>query len=565
MIPTAQFDQATLAVWTTTGAFFDSEAQIADAAIRVAMRGESPVDLLTAIPENDPHRLRLLWLVSAVWHEKRHFFDTFLTTYGARRFRNLFNLAANFAPVGAHAEDRGEPIWFPVEVYDSPVHRKILGIADPPPNVQISARSAKRTKRLDGELDAFQENGGRVVYLGGEAQLEGLAQVSQLNCIEQAFGRGAVAAVSEAMVHPMDLGGPYRSIEVLAGMLGCTREKKGQVELNPNLAAALFATALCGRFLGTGSTPPEDLVSPWPRLARMLEALGPSPGRFDMSEQAAADLVDGVARRLWGRTALDEIAADTDEMEKQITLEKAPWLDRGGLWGAFRDYISLRRDMLGAARNVGPAALLPGTFAVGWRDRLLPFHVVATPVGDGEDASGEVVFGARFAPRPGFPSLVTWGRLQDTPARESKKTFGLSDHEAWKQMLTFHGPIAMLMLNGRNNRRMVPPEIESALATLRQEGIKVAFHPRFEWPATRSTAERSKEALALAAFTSRSHFVCDITGDTIEAADAAVITAWEFRRSKLIDRFREEAGLIAQFRLATDWSDWIVRRDLLSD
>jgi len=46
--------------------------------------------LLAEFPHGHPQRARLMWLVSSIWHEKRHFFDTCLTNYGARRFRDLF-------------------------------------------------------------------------------------------------------------------------------------------------------------------------------------------------------------------------------------------------------------------------------------------------------------------------------------------------------------------------------------------------------------------------------------------------------------------------------------------
>src|SRR5262245_43323392 len=116
MIPTVQFDPATLAVWTTTGTLPQDLAEFTAAAMAASARGEDPLRAIAGLPETHPFRRRALWLASCVWHEKRHFFDVCLTNYGARRFRDLFQLAANFAPLVADAIRRGDPVWFPVEI-----------------------------------------------------------------------------------------------------------------------------------------------------------------------------------------------------------------------------------------------------------------------------------------------------------------------------------------------------------------------------------------------------------------------------------------------------------------
>jgi hypothetical protein len=95
-------------------------------------------------------------------------------------------------------------------------------------------------------------------------------------------------------------------------------------------------------------------------------------------------------------------------------------------------------------------------------------------------------------------------------------------------------------------------------------GVPVRFHPKFQWPEERDYEERVAEAMALAEFSGRTSFICDITGQTIQPAEAAVVTPWEFRRSHLLELFRRnQEDIIAELILASDWSDWIVRRDLL--
>jgi hypothetical protein len=565
MIPTAYFDPVTLTIWTTTGALLEPAATIATAAVRAAARGDDPSEALADVPKGDPLRARMLWFASSIWHEKRHYLDTCLTNYGARRFRDLFNLACNFAPLLAEAKSRGEPVWFPVDVYGCPVQRSRLGIAEPAPNIIESARLARTMKRFMTQIDAVVGSSDRVIHLGGEAQMEGLAQTSQIMSIEHCFGVDDSLAVTAEYVHRLPREGPYRAIEAVSGALGCSKDEGGMVVINPGLAAALFVTALCGRFYGSGPQPASDLVAPWQRLARMIVELG-KVGRYDMPDDEAAALVDGIARRLWGRTAFEEIAADIDAMEAKVDLEASPWLAAEGLSEVFADFLALRRQLLSAAQSAGLASLLPRAFPIAWRDRLLPWHVVATPGGSGVDDDGRVVFGANVNVPAGLerivPARVVWGRLYSASSAASGTGFAPSADAAWLHMLERHGPRALLMLNGRRHRRMIPPELERPIAEIEQLNIPVRFHPRFEWPEQRDQKTRVVEAIVLADFSGRESFVCDITGDEIEPEAAAVLTPWEFRHSALLPRFRQ-GGIFHEIQLVRDWSDWIVRKDLL--
>jgi hypothetical protein len=146
--------------------------------------------------------------------------------------------------------------------------------------------------------------------------MEGLAQASQLSVMSERIAPDELRGIIEEHIQTLPQTGPYRSMELVAATLGCSKEvKKDLVVVEPGLASALFVTALCGRFFGSGHTPPDDLLAPWARLARLLEALGPRPGRFGMSDEESWSLVDGAAKRLWGRTALDEIQEDIEGME----------------------------------------------------------------------------------------------------------------------------------------------------------------------------------------------------------------------------------------------------------
>jgi hypothetical protein len=565
MIPPAQFDPATLTIWTTNSMVAAEEWDVAAEIMRMAASGDDLAAVLGNGPDENPVRTRLLWLASSVWHEKRHYFDTCLTTYGARRFRNLFNLAANVGPLLVEAKERGDPVWFPVEVYSYPPGlRKLFGIPDPPANILQSANLARSMKSFTSQLDAAPESGDVAIELGGGSQMEGLAQVSQSHSVEYFFGLDDLTAISRTYIHKLPRTGPYRAIETVAGALGCWQQVGESVAVNTALAAALFVTALCGRYFGAGKQPDEDLVAPWPRLARMMEALGPQPGRFEMNDDEAVEMVDKIARQLWGRTAFEEISSDIDLMEEGVKLSDAPWITEGGLYDSYVDFIALRRRLLAEARQLGPASLLPRAFPEKWLNRLQPWHVEATPDGSGA-VDDSVVFGVTLnlpAELKGYlASQVTWGRLYAQPD-DLAGEFAPHHREPWLQMLERQGPLALLMLNGRRHRRMIAPELERPLKEIEGLGIAVRFHPRFEWPENRDQETRASEAIALAEFSDRKTFTCDVTGDQIEPAMAAVLTPWEFRNSKLHARVLE-GGIMNQIQMVTNWADWRVRRDLL--
>jgi hypothetical protein len=373
-----------------------------------------------------------------------------------------------------------------------------------------------------------------------------------------------VAIVAEN-VHRLPPEGPYRAIETVAGMLGCFQETAaGNIVADVGLASALFVTALSGRFMGVGGDVEPHLVSPLTRLSHLIEALGPSSGKFGMPDEAAWELVDKAARRIWGRTAIEEIEADIDRMEDAgASVVSQTWTTKSGLTDAWVDFVLLRRRLLTEVRAAGSASLLPRAFSHLWLDRLLPWHVVAAPAGDSSENGAPVVFGRRFEQPPGREHLVAWGRLHEAPVERAAAGFAPRNRVAWLQMLQQHAPRARLMLNGRRHRLMVPPELEGQIDAIAEMGVVVKFVPSFEYPEDRDRAARAAEALMLADWSQRKTFLCDVTGEEIAPEDAALLTPWEFRRSPLIELFRKD--WFAELKLTVDWGDWIVRQDLLSE
>lgn len=567
MTPVIQFEPASLTIWTSTGSLDEPAAGLCREALLAAAQGGEPMDALQGLDEADPLWPRLLWLASCVWHEKRHFFDTCLTNYGALRFRNLFTLSVNLMTQLGPLADAGSELWLPVEVNTCPIRRRVLGIAEPSPGLAQLARHARDMKQYMARMDAPPGLGAQVIHVGAEAQMEGLAQASQMHVIEYRYGAEQVLHITREQVTHLPKEGPYRAIESVAGALGCTRElSAGVVVARPNLAAALFVTALCTRQFGHASKQaPPELVSPWPRLACLMEALGPTPGRFDMGDEEAMALVDATAKRLWGRTALDEIEADIEHAEQKVSMHT--WLDKLPLGKVYAEFSALRRSLLAEARRLGPASLLPAAFPPQWVDRLRPWHVIATPGAVPAGSMPGVIAHGRQLNLPAgaekvFPQVISWATVCKPDPQESSASFAVRD-VAWNEMLELHGPMARLMLSGRRDRVMLPPALSRSVEFIENSGVTLKFDPRFAAPQPRDQTTCKAEALALAQFSGRQSFVCDVTGESIAPEQAAVLTADEFRASPLLQQV-DDGSIGAQYLLATNWSDWIVKSDLVN-
>lgn len=565
MLPTVQFDPSTLAVWTTTAGLPGEVAERAELLLGDAFN--SQITGLKSLGDSDGWPESLLFaLVTSVWHEKRHFFDTLITNYGAHRFRRAFVFAANYFPLQEHAihADSGK-IWFPVETYACPFRRKLNGIATPSANVLAVAEYCRATKRALHSLDSELVFKGRSIPAGGEAQLEALAQSSQWHSIEYVCDPDITFAKQRQFAEMHSPRGQYRMVERVATALGCTKAHGEDVIANPGLASAIYITSLSGRYIGSPDDVGKDLSLPSVRFGSLMEALLEA-GDYEMTDEEAWELVDAKARSFWGRTALEEIEAEIDSMDE--ALDEVPWLEGTGLAEVWNDFIRLRRMALSFVKDLGPGSMGPRSFPVDWLSKLSPWRIIATPAGNGEDQN--VAFGRMLNLPKGmegfFPPTVVWGRLVEP--RQDENALQVGDRESWQHMIEWHAPRALLMENGRRHRLLVPRQLERSLEAMSEEGLQPKFDPMFEFPAMRDNETRNREAIELAKWSNRDHFNCDLTGKRIVPDEAALLTPWEYRQSGLADvpdSAKSIEELVDLVRDIADWSDWVVDLELLGE
>jgi hypothetical protein len=562
MIPVLQLDPMSLFIWMEPGKFGDDALGDAiRAALDAAWRGEGFVEAIQSHARSEEEGLHAAWLGSCMWHEKRHFLDLCLTSYGAWRLRHMFVIAANSFSAAASLTKAGMPVTYPMTIYRDAVRLEALGLPAAPPLVErLAADIASRKEELQRE-GAPLIHDGRSLTIGGDAQMESLALVSQLHTTARLFGAGPAGRVYDSFVSQMDVGGLYRWIDLVAPALGCARERAdGTLEPDHELATALMVAGLCGRWLGPGRGE-ASLTYPSERFGRLfVEFQG--KGRFGMSTEECASLVDRAARRIWGRGLWEELEADLAENEKVGEMLRQQFGGLGTLCEAFDDLQRLRRTILDDVTADGPMGLSPRAFGKRWANRLRPLRLHVQPGGDAWARSDERI--VHFGWRPKHVETgIAWTWREDSP-EHAADAVGL-DPQPWAFILERAAPHAKLALSGRRHDLMLGKELQHILGVMEAEGIKARFEPIYAEAAPRSLEARRRSALSYADLVRRSHFNCDITGDRIPASAAMLLRGAEFRRSKLLDEYRRRAEMDPdqlKLRLHRDWSDWIVRADL---
>ena len=565
-VPVLQMDPLSLAIWMDPGSLGSGAApQSGQEALYAAWQGNDFVSAASSYATTEEEAMDGAYHGSCMWHEKRHFFDICLTSYGAWRLRNMFVIGANAWAVAAHASDINEPLVFPMTAYAEPVQRELMGLSEPPENVIKIARDIRARKRsLYDEAKPFRQ-GDRSLRIDGDAQMEGLALLSQLHCLAKTYGGRAASAIYERHVSRMDQYGLYRWSEAISLYLGCHRERPDGIrEIDHEFATAILVAGLCGRWLG--EHPDEaSFTKPSERMGRLILHFGEGAGHFGMTTEEASQRVDDAALALWGRRLWQELDADMDESRKVGAMLRQEFGGLGEICDAFDDYLDLRNEMLRKVEAAGPSGMSPRAFGAQWADRLRPWLLVAQPAGRWyEPEEGLCVhFGRRF--RPPTTSGVAWAWREDD--QHADAAIGLRRTAAWNFVIEQAAPLAKLALVGRQHNLMLYPELERIITDFENSNVNVRFAPGFEWPTTRDKSARVHAARVYAELTGVDRFVCDITGDSIAVDEAQLLTAWEFRRSPLAQRFRDKlAGgpVDPELRLQLDWSDWIVRADLTS-
>ena len=489
--------------------------------------------------ESETERETFVEVASAIWHEKRHFFDTVLTNYGALRARQYFHVIGYASALIDVLRANGAPLVAPIEIYADRVRRRLFSVENVPQEIEALARAvAKRQQLFDTDSMGWQG-----IQLGGEAQFEAMAFYSQLAAIQSGFGLPALQAFQNRLSIHDQWKPRYRWVEHMAARFGIElfsepgpHNMRGiDIPLvSPLLTASLMVRAHNQEPVSKGEL--EKL--PAGRLARLCEVLAehkiPPPGKRDVIEMWC--LVNRAAEKLWGRTAEKELVADFEhEAEFIAQLEEAGAFARDA-YLIYNDVHRLRGELIAILKRDPRTALDLIPWSGDILPRLDPLLIELFPAGRQAVHPSHSATSAS----PTFFWAGTYPRKVRYPGQLS-----LGHDEIWKRVHAGASPLAKLFLSGRRDQGMIGPEHEKIEQQLASMGLPVQVDVHFAWPETHPTS-------AVFQLTHRDAHRCRACGSCVWDGSGRLVSAWTIKKHPSADR------LPGARPPASDWTPWLL-------
>jgi hypothetical protein len=547
MIGVATLDPSTLALWFNPTYIADVDnAELCDSTLRLAS-GDQLTEYQSFYSKQAPaSRLYSANIASAIWHEKRHFLDLTLTNYGAYRVRQFLMVAWNSRPVLKKIEKR---IAFPFHVYIDPVRRRLAGVPVPESSIeQLATEIAFRQELLTQDARNIDVDGSKC-ELGGDAQLEALAYSFQVGANQWWLGPDGAKqwhlGLGDAITNTR-----YRWAERVAHAYGLLpRKSVHDIEfVDFTLLITILYAALMMRSWGQAYSHPQlgsvNVLSPYIRLQMLLNDLrGTAFSAASMSVRDAWDLVNKRCKKLFDRTAIEELEADY-ALEGDC-VKKLDASDHAAI--AFGDFHNLRGRFIDVIRKTPEQVLGLKEWSDGLLPRLQPLTILANPSGvDGKPPSGmEAVLEQSASSSDGW----WWAALLQRPA----SGYSFKESNSWLFVLRYLAPLAKLILSGRRHQLMIGPELLLMEHQLERIGYTIYFDDPFEFPTEQD------DTTDFYRLSSKKKFVCDFCRATILRGSGRLIGPWTIRRNHRLAQACVDGlggGEIGLQRFWKDWSHW---------
>jgi hypothetical protein len=546
--------------------------------------------------ENDDQSLRRAFIASAIWHEKRHFFDLCLSNYGSYLSREFFNFARNFDLILADAFTMGRKLLAPITVYNDDAERLIYGIGDVPDN--LLSLAAHFWARIE-ERDDFSEvipAGGRL-QTGGRAQLESLAFISQMMCVNQRFSPNCELLLRKRYYNDPEQVRQYTWHELVTyNVFPSLRKIVENVMFNNcSLVFCLSLAAINGSYrLPSDADIDKGSRLPFERFNNLLLDIPHNQVSYEMSFSEAWALVDKTVKKKWGRGIIEEIEIDIEHATADLS--------KSGEWGFCPPEIiavqnelhRLRMKIFQTVAKNPEDHFNPNYFSERWLDRLSPIAISADPKGFPAGASSESGRGLFVKQHPSTKNTWIWGWMPNSwncvsnnseqhrtskpgtnlianianwlklpfahTAQTGADVFTLSDRN-WDRVITLYVPLFKILLDGRlSDNRILEQELFGAEHYISESGIELEYVPMFRYPNEKQRTSDPEE------LTGRSEVVCDISDKQVNSIKAIVVWPWTFRQNKrLIEALQSRHGDRVDVMLMLDWSPWIIARDLYDE
>lgn len=575
MVPIIQFDPATMSLWCDIQliAGFDDEKLNIQQALLALMEG----DLDTSIKkikliENERIRARGLQIVSAFWHETRHFHDFGATNYGSFRFRQFLEIYANI-PAILQMASASKDLVCPIEIYADQTRCRVMGIENIQPGLsQIAKNLAKRRKMIEKDRVRTASRFGSI-EVGGEALLEAIAYIAQLRFVQHRFGQDHVKLFYDSMYDRGVFTKKYVSvIEVAArNKLVPVTTSDEIISVDTLLLECIIFSALqtdhVPRSSGDDKISTSYAAERFGGIATYIRQDYPllcAPKTKPLDFEECWDAVSTTCKNIFGFTPIEQIALDIDHFEEQYERSFSSDSTREVAEIA-EQYHKIRKKFL-ARTIVNPACVITTeAFAHNSKINAHPNYIICASRGVlGDPPAGFVrLMGYKEPDRDTtkLPYLKWWwacGR-SDISVAESNildPQVGFDNPAGWYRFVDFYAPIAKLLLNGRKIRTMLGPELLFAQQQLKSNyDIDTRIYPSFEFP------DDAVNPGVFYFYRGSESLVCDFSSQPIHRPHGHVLTPWTLRRWPKLAKYAIEkmgGSDVAYYSFVRDWSHWIV-------
>jgi hypothetical protein len=565
----AQLDPASLSLWYDTTLIIRSEGgrSLVEAAhFAVTSDFESLGQLVSSVSEESA--VRCLAVASTIWHEQRHFLDLVLTSYGGMRFRQFSSIYVNQTRLLRELKDAPEPRICPIDAYADPI-RLFPAVAAPPDGLATLGRDVRK-REDDLEFDRFKvaDTWRGQVEVGGHGQLEALAYLFQLGCVEEKFGLAASLKVQQLLERLQGKMEGYRWPLTYAHYLGLRQEQAedGSVKALASSIPAILVAALATR--GLGQTVPDDPFKrpAWPasRLYAFIEYFDKHPGALaNTSPVETWTRMNEIAAVLFGRTVLEELQEDQQRVRAHLDQVREANVS-ADVCHALEEFSGLREALLLLLEEAPEMIIDPYTYSESLSGAVRPFPVQVFPSG----YAGE--------PLPGWQTLLGYKNMADVddepnadvddepnewvwavvPEEWSEDQGFTLAGESWLGIIRERAPLARLMIKGRAHETAFGPQLIALEKRLESVGIGLSIEGGFGTP-----VELMASAAPLFDLIGAEELICDICRGSVGRDHCTIFSPWWFRQNNKTATMMMHllgGGERGTVRAIRDWSAWLI-------
>ncbi|NEV00104.1 hypothetical protein [Bradyrhizobium uaiense] len=565
MIPTLQLDPSTLAIWFNANLLnsYRGEERGLEVFTHAANHDLNKLYPILDAAASDMHRAHYYEIISAVWHEKRHFVDFLLTNFGALHVRTYFQMYHNLPP-GLKELPKDTPLLLPLDIYADPVKLMGLGEKGEPPAQTLKLARWLRTRKRGLRIDMSPYDGGRgLTEHGGLAQMEAIAYSCQLGLLQYELGTDAIE-----LLHRYS---PLPSVQ--SRRYAWARDFWAHLPPHPgfpvsadivdmNLMLAIMVASLCGRVFTLAGEPeiPADRTAPSWRLLKLFTA-----ERWDKYAGASSEeiwaRVDAKVKELWGFTVEEELQQDW-EIESRLLSGLSSADSESVVVRTFAKYHATRKividDFIASPPTYTSISGYMGLLIEG----VSPLQIVCSPSGQQGEPAAIPLFDYDFSHLGSHPLLKGWHAVVNPNAsdgRGAKISIGF-DHD-WKSIVTEFSPVTKLLVSGRAQRLMLGAELDRGETLLKKIGFKMKFMPPYDKLDQLVNGDDYRH------LTGMDQAKCDFTGEVVSAKDFDFISPWEIRDDRAFRGFLTYIGeqmnseQMAALTIAKDWSYWLTSKE----